>query len=125
MNFVSTHLIRRFKALFNSGAWILIVLGLFLFSVQTPFAAGGWINLPVAATVFQTAGLVFMLFGLQIIASIIVWPQVDMGRLLTEAMTGNRAAANVLLGLMIFNGLSMIALVLWLSGALGAGVVAK
>lgn len=119
------HLKYRLRALYNSGAWMLILMGLVMFSLRVPLPVESLVNLPVAATVFQTAGLMFMLFGFQISASMIVWPQVDLGILIKEAVNGNRAAGHIVLGLMIFNGLSMIAFTIWLTGALGAGVTAK
>jgi hypothetical protein len=119
------HLKFRLRALYNSGAWMLILLGLVMFSLRVPLPDESFINLPVAATVFQTAGLMFMLFGFQVSASMIVWPQVDLGLLISQALAGNRAAGHVVLGLMIFNGLCMIAFTIWLTGALGAGVTAK
>lgn len=119
------HLKYRLTALFNSGAWLLIVIGLALFTLRIPMPAEGFVNWPVAATVFQTAGLMNMLFGFQVGASMIIWPQVDLGELIRQAMAGNRAAGHVVLGLMIFNGLCMIAFTIWLTGALGAGVTAK
>lgn len=125
MKFLETHFFTRLKALINSGAWLLIVIGLLLFSMNIPLSNTGWINWPVAATVFQTGGLVFMLCGFTIIASIVVWPQIKVGDLLVLIRDGNVAAALVVLGLLIFDGLIIIAFVLWLAGALGAGVTAK
>lgn len=123
--FIETHLYTRLRALINSGAWLLIVIGLLLFSINIPLSNTGWVNWPVAATVFQTGGLVFMLCGFTIIASLIVWPQIKVGDLLDQVMAGNSAAALVILGLLIFDGLIIIGFVLWLAGALGAGVTAK
>jgi hypothetical protein len=125
MAFIGKHGLIRFRALFNSGAWLLIGIGLLLFTMRIPLSNEGFITLPVAVTVFQTAGLVFCLFGFQIMASLIVWPSINLGELVKQSTQGNVAAAMVVLGLMIFNGLSIIAFVLWLAGALGAGVTPK
>lgn len=126
MQFLQTHFYTRVRALFNTGAWLLIFLGLLAFSVNIPLQSFGWVNLPVAATVFQTAGLVFMLCGFAIQASIIVWPQLNAGDLYRKVITENSNAAGlVLLGLLVFNAMVILAFTLWLSGALGAGVTAK
>lgn len=118
--------VARCKVMFNSGAWMLILFGLALFTIRIPMENTGWINWPVAATVFQTAGLMFMLFGFQIWASMIVWPTLKISELMREIMLEkNSAAGHAILGLLIFNGLSLVAFTIWLTGALGAGVLAK
>ena len=115
----------RLRVAVNVDAWILILVGLALFTIRIPLNATGWIEWPVAATVFQTAGLMFMLFGLIIQASMFMWPQIDLKRLILEVKSGNIAAGIVVAALLIFCGLGVIALTIWLTGALGAGVVAK
>ncbi len=115
----------RAKALANSGAWLLILIGLVLFSINIPMESLGWVNLPVALTIFQTAGAVFMLCGFSMIASMVIWPQLNASQLLAQAMSGNVAAGLIILGLLLFNAIVILAFALWLSGALGAGVTAK
>lgn len=119
----------RAKAFGDSGAWLLIIVGLLLFVARVPFAPGGWINLPVAVTVFQTAGLMFTIAGLQIMISRLVWPGISVSRLAAAVVDpqGNQsplAAAVMLAGLFIYNGVTTIAFVTWLASAMGAGIAA-
>lgn len=113
----------RLAALFDLNAWAMILLGLVLFASRVQLTNLGWVNLPVAFTVLQTAGLMFCLFGLQIMASCIFWPSIKVSKLLEEVeMHRNTAAGLVILGLLTFNGLATIGFAIWLTSALGAGV---
>lgn len=105
----------RVGSLFNFQAWFLILLGLALFTVRTPMPPWEWVNLPVAASAFQTAGLIFMLCGFQILISLLVWPNINLPDLLERAEGGNTAAGMAVLGLLTFNGLGLIASVYWLA----------
>lgn len=113
---------QRLRALVNFQAWFLIVLGLILFTLRTPLPDLGWINLPIAVSAFQTAGLMFMLCGLQIMISLLVWPNVDLPDLLERAEGGNVASGLAVLGLFVFNGLLLVSSVTWLTYAVGATV---
>lgn len=124
-----SNFLTRAKAFGDSGAWLCILVGLLLFCARLPFTAGGLINLPVAVTVFQTAGLMFAIAGLQIMISRLVWPGISVGLLLKAVYTGDGTppstpAALILFGLFIYNGLTTVAFVLWLTTALGAGLSA-
>lgn len=112
----------RLQALVNFQAWFLILLGLALFTLRTPMPELGWVNLPIAVSVLQTAGLIFMLCGFQIMISLLMWPNVNLPDLLERAEGGNLAAGTAVLGLFVFNGLSLVASVMWLSYAVGAQV---
>lgn len=107
----------RTSSLFNFQAWFLILLGLALFTLRTPLPHPDWVNLPIAASAFQTAGLIFMLCGFQILISLLVWPTIDLDDLLEKAGQGNVAAGHAVFGLLVFNGLSLIASVYWLASA--------
>lgn len=111
----------RALALVDSGAWLMIVLGLLLFSSRVQFSADGWVNLPIAASFLQIAGGIFVLFGLQIMASIIMWPTLNTETLYADVREGKTASAYVLLGMLIFNGLCMIGFVIWLNASLSIG----
>lgn len=113
----------RLKALHDPGALFLIVLGLVLFALRLPFAADGFLNMPVIATVIQTAGLMFTIAGFQVVISRLVWPGLSFTALTKQAAyNSNMSAALVVLGLFLYNGLSTVAFVIWLSSALGAGI---
>jgi hypothetical protein len=112
----------RVRALSSFNAWFLIVLGLFLFTLRTPMPAFELLNLPMAVTVFQVGGLMFMLGGFQIVLSVLIWPTINLVHLLELAEKGNVAAGISVAGLLIFNGLSLVASVTWLSYAVGAQV---
>jgi hypothetical protein len=121
---------RFWRAFGNPEAWILVLIGLLMFSVRTPLPDSSFINLPFAATVIQTAGLMFALFGFQIMASMLMWPTLSfpgMIKLATDpyqngASTG---AALIIFGLLVFNGLCMVAFTIWLSGSLSIGAGAR
>lgn len=115
----------RLRAFIDGGAWMLIVVGLILFCLRIAFEPGGFLNLPVAVTVLQTAGLMFTIAGLQIIISRIVWPALSVTDTLNAAKEGNTPAGLVLLGLFLYNGITTVAFVMWLSSALGAGLGAQ
>lgn len=112
----------RLRAFYDFNAWLLVLLGILLFSARVQFEPGGWINLPVAFTVFQTGGLMFSLFGLQLMASMAFWPSINLSELLENAKQGQMSSALVVAGLLVFNGLSIIGFSVWLTSALGAGV---
>jgi hypothetical protein len=63
-----------------------------------------------------------MLCGLQIFISVLMWPNVRLKQLLELAEGGSLAAAGAAAGLMIFNGLALLAQVLWLIYGTGARV---
>jgi hypothetical protein len=119
---------QRIAAFINLEAWLLIALGAVVFACRIPFAPGGLVNLPVLAALIQTAGMVFVVAGLQIMLSMLVWPQLKVGELLNATLDEglppgtSLSASLVLAGLMLFNGLSLIAFVLWMAGSFGAAL---
>lgn len=123
--------IARLRPLIDPMSWFLIVAGLLVFTMRIPLPADGPVNFPMAVTVFQTGGLIFAVYGMQMLASMVFWPDLKVKRLLEEVFYeregskpgGNNAAATVLLGLLLFNGLACIGFCYWLTTALGAGVV--
>lgn len=118
----------RLKAFGDTGAWTLIMVGVLLFASRLPFQASGFVNMPVVVTVLQTAGLMFAIAGLQIMISRLVWPGISVTDLIDQAGKGEGdsvGAGLVLFGLFAYNGMTTIAFVLWLSGALGAGLGAQ
>lgn len=115
-------IVTRFRAFYDINAWFLIALGILLFSLRVQFEPGGWVNLPVAFTVLQTGGLMFSLFGIQLMASMAFWPNINLNELLENATRGQMSSAVVVAGLLVFNGLSVIGFAMWLTSALGAGV---
>lgn len=114
------HPLPRLRALCNLDAWLLITLGLLLFGAHAPLRAGGPLNLPLLATLLQLAAFMFTVAGLQVLLSLLVWPQLNVRELLQHAVqASDLSAAVVILGLLLFNGLSMIAFVLWLGATYG------
>lgn len=132
---------KKFQPFIDVNSWILIIIGLVIFSLRVQFTPGGWINLPVMFTVLQTAGLMLTIAGIQIMASRAFWPSLSLGDLLliikgeyirkneqemswkTRPDPNGVGAGLVIAGLLIFNGLCMLASVMWLTSALGAGIV--
>jgi hypothetical protein len=111
----------RLKALKDAGAWTLITVGLVLFLLRFPLPNTWIINLPLAITIMQTAGLVFTIAGLQILVSKLVWPNISVSSLIQTIQGGNDSIASslLMLGLLIYNGLTTIAVVIWLLYSLG------
>lgn len=110
----------RLRSLQDPGAWTLIIVGLILFLIRVPMPKTWIINLPLAVTIMQTAGLVFTIAGLQILVSKLVWPGISVSKLVEKVQTDDGQAAGLtLLGLLIYNGLTTIAIVIWLLYSLG------
>jgi len=117
---------RAWIAFAHPEAWILIILGMTMFSIHTPLADTALVNFPYAATVFQTAGLMFSVFGFQIMASLFMWPTLSFPALLRAIGEDKNVAAGLaVMGLLVFNGLCMIAFTVWLSGTLSMGAGAR
>ncbi|AMR77310.1 hypothetical protein [Cupriavidus nantongensis] len=114
------HIKNRLRATIDAGAWYLILIGMVLFTVRIPLNAWAAINLPVAVSALQIGGFMFVLGGLQTIISMVVWPQVSLRELIYEATHGrNMGAALTIVGLMLYNGLGMLAIAVWVSGGMG------
>lgn len=110
----------RLKSLRDPGAWTLIAVGLILFLLRIPMPNTWVINLPLAMTILQTAGLVFTIAGIQILVSKLVWPGISVSTLITEIQEHDSTASGLtMLGLLIYNGLTTIAIVVWLLYSLG------
>lgn len=118
-----TSFLNRLKGLLDKTGWTMVFLGMMLFCARLPFAVDGWLNLPLAVTALQTAGLMFTIAGLQIFISRMVWPGIKFGETLEDVRVArSQASATVLFGLFIYNGLTTLAFVIWLAFALGAGI---
>lgn len=102
----------------------MILVGLFLFAARVPATSDLFVNLPLVLTVIQTAGLIFFISGVQIINSRLVWPGMRWSYLVQAATTGSTSAGLTMLALLIYNGLTTIAVVWWLTSAFGAGLSA-
>lgn len=111
----------RLRALKDPGAWTLIVVGLILFLTRVPMPNNWIVNLPLAVTIMQTAGLMFTLAGLQILVSKMVWPNISVVRLIQNVQSSSDPIPSslVMLGLFVYNGLTTIALVIWVLYSLG------
>ncbi len=110
----------RLTSLKDPGAWTLIVVGLILFLIRVPMPDNWIINLPLAITIMQTAGLIFTIAGIQILVSRLVWPKISVTTLIDAVQDKNSTAAGItMLGLFVYNGLTTIALVIWLLYSLG------
>lgn len=111
----------RLVSLLDAGAWTLIIMGMILFLVRIPMPSNWIINLPMAITIIQTAGLIFTIAGLQILVSRLVWPGISVSKLVESVQSENPSIASglTLMGLLIYNGLTTIAIVIWLLYSLG------
>jgi hypothetical protein len=109
-----SNFVKGLAAFFSPLAWVLIIVGSMLLSSRLP-TSSGWINLPELVTVLQLAGGIFVLCGFGMISSQVFWPQVSTGELMMQVRSGNTAAAVVLAGLKVFNGMALIAFAVWLA----------
>jgi hypothetical protein len=110
----------RLRALQDPAAWTLITVGLVLFLLRIPMPNTWVINLPLAITIMQTAGLIFTIAGLQILVSKLVWSSISVSKLISDIQENNSVASAItLMGLLVYNGVTTIAMVLWLLYSLG------
>lgn len=95
----------RVGALFDKSAWLLMA---------PAFAALYAIDPAMAMTLVQWTVFGLVLSGAAIIISRIVFPQINLERLVNEANDENNAAAGIIVGaVVLFVGLVMLSLVLW------------
>lgn len=95
---------QKLKALLDGHAWLLILLAL-------PVLA--WLDWPMVRTLLEWTLYALVLIGLAIIVSRIVFPQINLARMVEDAADGNAAAGLVVLGLLVFFGLLVLALAGW------------
>lgn len=111
--------VSRISAFWDPSAWILIALGIGLFSIRLPLEKLGVFDLPAAFTVLQTGGLMFAVFGMQLMASRAFWPSLSFSDAMRGVAEGQTSSALVVFGLLVFNGLCTIGFSYWLTAALG------
>lgn len=91
-------------ALFDANAWLLIAPVLVILFAIDP---------AMAKTMVQWSLYMFVLCGMVIIISRIMFPQIDLSRLVANAASGNAGAGLVVLGLMFFLGMFLLAIAGW------------
>ena len=97
-------ILRRVCILGDKTAWMLMV----------PSALVLWyVDSALAKTVLEWLLVAPLITGLAVILSRMVFPQIELGRLVDEVMLENKGAAIVVAGLMVFCGLLIMALMLW------------
>lgn len=116
------HILRLIRPLWNPAAWAMIVIGAMLFMLRVQLAPGGWLNLPELATLIELVGGMFIITGFQVMVSMLMWPTASMDFLLGLVHRGNSAAAIVVAGLKIFNGLCVIGFAIWLAWSINGGL---
>lgn len=72
-----------------------------------------FIDEAMTLTVVQWLLVAPIITGLAVIVSRMMFPQIDLTRLLNEAHGGNRASGIVVAGLLMFVGLLILSLVTW------------
>jgi hypothetical protein len=111
-------LLNLIRPFWNPSAWVLIFVGAILFAGRVSMPPEASANLPELATFIELVGGLLILTGFQIMASMLFWPETKTVELTASAMQGNLAAAVLLAGLKVFNGLSLIAFAIWMALAL-------
>lgn len=101
--FISSFL-KRFKVLGDKSAIVLIVPAL---------AALFFIDEAMMKTLVQWLVFAPIIAGVAIMVSRIVFPQINLTRLIEEAHEGNKASAIVAGSLLLFVGLLVYSLVMW------------
>ena len=94
----------RASALFDKSAWLLILPALLVL---------GLIDGSMVKTLVQWSAYGLVLAGVSVIVSRVVFPQIDLGKLVDEVHLENRAAATLASALVLFVGLLMLSLVIW------------
>jgi hypothetical protein len=112
-------------AILDKSALALIALGAVLFAGHVPLSDNAFVNLPFLESAIQICGGMLILSGFALISSRLFWPETLTKGLLEQVENGNVAAAVVLSGLKIFNGLSIIGFAIWFAMAFNAGVSAR
>jgi hypothetical protein len=113
------------KALFDPAAWVLLILGGILLGARIPLPDTWLVNLPELITMLQLCGGLFLICAFCIFASRLIWPEIDVGKLMSPANT-NPGAHVIIMGLLIFNGLLAVAFAIWLAWVFqGAMAVTK
>lgn len=110
------------RPFYNPAAWIMILIGAVLFMLRVPLASSAFLNLPELATLIELVGGLFIITGFQVMVSMLFWPNTPADKLLGLVYHDNVAAAVVLMGLKIFNGLCVIGFAIWLALSLNGGV---
>ena len=93
------------------NAFYLILLG-FAVSIDG-FATGIAYGLKKIHLPWTSLSIVGIITGLAVIVSRMMFPQIELTRLLKEAHGGNRGAGIVVAGLLLFVGLLILSLVMW------------
>lgn len=115
-------MLKLLKPFWNPSAWVMIFVGALLFMMRVQFQPEGFVNLPELATLIELVGGLFIITGFQVMVSMLFWPATIVDNLMNKvAFDNNVAAAVVLCGLKVFNGLSLIAFAIWLALSLNGG----
>lgn len=95
---------RRLAALVDKSAWLLMApaLGALL-----------CVDVAMALTLVQWSLFALVLAGVAVVISRIVFPQLNLGDLVVQALQGNRAAGAIAAALVIFVALLFIGIVFW------------
>lgn len=116
---------KTFFSLFDKNAWLLIVLGSLLFGARVPLPVETFVNLPFLETAIQICGGMLILSGVALISGQLFWREASTKELFAMVGEGNVAAAVVLAGLKVFNGLALIGFAFWFAMSFGSGVTAQ
>lgn len=95
---------KRLSALLDNSAWLLIA---------PAFVALYWIDSASALTLVQWSLFALVIAGVAVIISRIVFPQIEVAKLLEEVDDHNGAAGLVIAALVVFVGLVMLVLAIW------------
>ncbi|WOL24238.1 hypothetical protein fHeYen801_028 [Yersinia phage fHe-Yen8-01] len=97
-------IVKRVRALLDKSAWLMILPCLIVLY---------FVDESMLVTVIQWLLVAPIITGLAVFISRLMFPQIELTKLVTEAHGGNKAAGIVVAGLLAFTGLLILALVMW------------
>jgi hypothetical protein len=95
---------RRFAALFDKSAWLMAapaLIGLY------------YLDAALTKTMAQWLVVSFVIAGVSIVVSRIIFPQIHLSELVEQVKAGNRAAGTLAAALVIFVGILFYGIVMW------------
>lgn len=95
---------RRFAALTDGSAWLLMLPALLVLWVVDP---------PMVKTLLQWTMFFLVVSGLSVMVSRVCFPQIDLNSFLVRAYHGDKACALVVAAVIAFVAALIIAIVLW------------
>jgi hypothetical protein len=92
------------RSLKQQSVWLLILPALIILAL---------VDFDLVITLLQWSLFALVLAGVAIVVSMVVFPQIHLSTLMSRVVAGDRSAAIVVQGLLIFFGLLFFSMVYW------------